>query len=320
VGGGGFADIYKGTYQGSTVALKVLRVYAPEKVRRKLQMDFLREALIWRQLQHQNIAPFLGVDMYTHQPHMSMVSPWMVNGNIMEYLEKNPGADRVKLLHGVAQGLDYLHSMRPKIIHGDIRGANILIDGCQYPVLIDFGLAIVADSQSAATGTTSRSGQGGSTRWMAPELFNPSMFKMDTYQRTPASDVYAFGCLALEIYTGKAPFQGCNDAAVIFQVIDGKRPTYPTDGIPIPWRVRNLIEMCWTPNPADRPETSKLIPPFELERRLLPLTLFEVSTASVSNTAWNPIDSNLLATLFVLVASALVVSLNSMVLRIQYHS
>jgi serine/threonine protein kinase len=104
-------------------------------------------------------------------------------------------------LYEVAQGVEYLHCL--KFIHGDLRGvryaitqphlvlfiyyqANILIDSDRRPRIADFGLAEVADATAVSIN------QCGSVRWMAPEL-------LETFQRTLATDVYAFACVCLEV-------------------------------------------------------------------------------------------------------------------------
>jgi serine/threonine protein kinase len=57
---------------------------------------FCREALYWGRLDHPNILPFLGVDEKMFQPSFCLISPWMDNGNLMNFLEKNPDFDRLK--------------------------------------------------------------------------------------------------------------------------------------------------------------------------------------------------------------------------------
>lgn len=159
--------------------------------------------------------------------------------------------------------IHYLHSLQPKLIHGDIRGVNILINDELRPVVAEFGLASVADSQ-ATTGNASASGTRGSLRWMAPELFDPPVIENVTYRRGPASDVYAFACLVHEIYTGRPPFsREYGDAAVMFQVMKGNRPQYPVEGVLLPLHVWHLMRICWAQSPPDRPDMAKVIQKLE---------------------------------------------------------
>jgi len=71
---------------------------------------------------------------------------------------------------------------------------NILIDNSWNVCVADFGLAGFVDA-TAHTSTT----RNGSTRWMAPELHGPELFTLPSFQRTFASDVYAFACVCVEV-------------------------------------------------------------------------------------------------------------------------
>jgi len=115
--GGGFADVYEGVYLGNAVALKALRVYGKDNIR-KVQKSFCKEAVFWRRLVHPNIVSFLGVVNSESLP-LCMVSIWMQNGNMAKFLERNPRSNRLELLIDAAQGLLYLH--RLGIVHGDVK-------------------------------------------------------------------------------------------------------------------------------------------------------------------------------------------------------
>jgi serine/threonine protein kinase len=67
----------------------------------------------------------------------------------------------------------------------------------QHPLLADFGLAGLGDTITAFAATTASEDR--SIRWSAPELHHPERFGFDKFRRTRATDVYAFGCLALEV-------------------------------------------------------------------------------------------------------------------------
>jgi serine/threonine protein kinase len=140
-----------------------------------------------------------------------MVSPWMRHGTILKHLAENGDANverRVRFvvtgpfllvliyffkLFEIAQGLAYLHSQ--EIIHGDLRGSNILVDDEWHACLADFGLAVFSD----ATVATHTSHRGGSVRWMSPELHYPPSCGLETFRRTFASDVYSFACVCVEV-------------------------------------------------------------------------------------------------------------------------
>ncbi|KAJ7224779.1 kinase-like domain-containing protein [Mycena rebaudengoi] len=190
--GGGFGDIYRASYGGKTVALKHMRTFHRGSELRRIRLQFCREALIWQDLKHPYILPMLGIDRESFTSSLCMVSPWMENGTVLNCLEEHGRQDVDKFLGEVAQGLEYLHSRN--VVHGDLRGANILITQDWSACLADFGLTSFTDT-TAATTTSHRAG---TVRWMAPELIAPDRFGIQ-FRRTTASDVYAFACVCLEV-------------------------------------------------------------------------------------------------------------------------
>ncbi|KDQ56286.1 hypothetical protein JAAARDRAFT_307380 [Jaapia argillacea MUCL 33604] len=123
------------------------------------------------------------------------VSPWMSNGNITEYVQRNhlSTIQTCKLLDQVAHRLEFLHN--EGLVHGNVKGPNILISQkCQVQIS-DFGLSQTAEMvQSTNTG---------SLRWMAPELLQPTSSSSSTSENdrkpTTAMDVYSFGLTCLEV-------------------------------------------------------------------------------------------------------------------------
>ncbi|KAJ7170993.1 kinase-like domain-containing protein, partial [Mycena filopes] len=236
--GGGFADIYKAVFKSQDVALKRLRFFtgATDEERKKDSERLCQEALLWKNLKHPNILPFIG--LHSESPDISrpltMVCPWMSNGTILKYLKNYPLARIGPLLLQIAEGLYYLHSQ--SVVHGDLRGNNILVDDNGSVRLADFGLAGYADA------TVKSSQRRGSTKWMAPELLRPAPH----FQRTKATDIYAFACVVYELYNG--PTDKRTDAEVLLEVVAGKRPLR----LVIPSRTWKVVEACWCQDPEAR--------------------------------------------------------------------
>ncbi|KAJ7454435.1 kinase-like domain-containing protein, partial [Mycena latifolia] len=96
----------------------------------------------------------------------------------------------IELLYDIIMGLAYLHS--EDIVHGDLRGRNILIHEGRA-LLTDFGLAEFVEFEISTNAPTR-------TRWMAPELLLPDIYQPGKPPRcTQASDVWAFGCVCCEV-------------------------------------------------------------------------------------------------------------------------
>ncbi|KAJ7809655.1 kinase-like domain-containing protein, partial [Mycena leptocephala] len=205
-----------------------------------------REALVWQHLQHSYILPLIGIDRETFPSSLCMVSPWMEHGTVLNYLNNNGRTNVDKLLSEIAQGLQYLHSQN--IVHGDLRGANILITDEWSACLADFGLTSLSD----ATTATHTSHRAGSIRWMAPELIDPEQFGMK-FARTPASDVYAFGCVCLELYTGRPPFNTLSETATLLRVINGDRPDRPSSEPAMSEALWQHVNELWAQDSALRP-------------------------------------------------------------------
>ncbi|KAF9255254.1 hypothetical protein L218DRAFT_1036269 [Marasmius fiardii PR-910] len=124
VGYGGFGDLWMGKVGGQVLGLKVPRISRTSDVQ-KLLRDYNREAIVWQQLDHPNVLPFMGIYyMNEARTQLCLVSPWMEQGNLVTFLETTPReeVDLYLLVYDVASGLAYLHRM--KVVHGDLKGVS----------------------------------------------------------------------------------------------------------------------------------------------------------------------------------------------------
>ncbi|KAJ8083220.1 hypothetical protein PM082_009092 [Marasmius tenuissimus] len=253
IAAGGFGDVWKGTIGDSSelVCLKVVKVYMSSDLE-KLTNEYQREAILWRQLKHPNVLPFLGIyKLETGQ--LCLISPWMEKGNLVEFLKatKREDVDHYTLAYDVASGLAYLHSR--KIVHVDLKGLNILITGSLRARITDFGLSRIKDSKGLRV-TTSAMRPVGTARWLAPELLTGSGGP------TTESDIYSYGCVCYEIFTGLQPYaELANEMAVAFNVAQGNRPSRPEGISELSDAMWALMTACWDAEPSLRPTADRVL-------------------------------------------------------------
>ncbi|KAJ8083209.1 hypothetical protein PM082_009081 [Marasmius tenuissimus] len=259
VAAGAFGDVWKGIIgqsesEGQLVCLKVSKVYVKSDLD-ALFREYLREALVWRQLKHPNVLPFLGIFYLKDDRQFCLISPWMKNGNLLQYLKATERAnvDHTALVHDVAAGLAYLHG--EKVVHGDLKGLNILITLEGRASIGDFGLSRIADTLALHLTTSTTHGPAGTARWLAREILNGDSGP------TKESDIYAFACVCYEIYTALPPFHELtNDAAVIFHVVVSEKYPMRPAGIPeLDDGTWHIMEACWNANPAFRPKAIEVL-------------------------------------------------------------
>ncbi|KAG8945792.1 hypothetical protein FRC03_001633 [Tulasnella sp. 419] len=258
--GGGFSDVWKGTmgddHEIQVVAIKKLRIAAPgePKSKERLMKRLFREVNAWRRLSHPNVVPLLGFS-FDLDGLPSFISPWYSNGNIVTYLRSNPSKDRLPLIIDVSRGLCYLHSL--PLVHGDIKGENVLVDEQGSASLCDFGTSSFIDDAQRITGlTTSNANVGGTIRFFSPEL-------LEDKPKTSASDIWAFGCLVLQILIGEAPYSRVHISAAILSEILRGNPPYPTELVKSLFdsneAVSDFLVKCWDVDPSRRPKAEKLL-------------------------------------------------------------
>ncbi|TFK66838.1 kinase-like protein [Pluteus cervinus] len=246
IGSGGFGQVFRGDWNSTPVALRVFRHDAggiPSKAR------ITHEIETWSRLRHPHILQFLGANITNEPPFI--VTPYLNNGNARDYVLTQPNADRLNILHDACLGLTYLHSQN--VIHGDVKGLNILIDDAGRAVLSDFGLSRVKSDASLRASKVTTSVVG-SRNWMSPE-------RLDGGSLNKSVDIYAFGMTIYELYTGDVPFGHVNhDELFNLVVIRNRRPDRPDDheALGLVDELWDIAERCWIVNPIERPTASAL--------------------------------------------------------------
>ncbi|XP_047262791.1 probable LRR receptor-like serine/threonine-protein kinase At5g45780 isoform X3 [Capsicum annuum] len=193
LGQGGFGVVYKGYLPNRTV-VAVKRLRDPSftgEVQFQTEVEMIGLAV------HRNLLRLYGFCMNPEE--RLLIYPYMPNGSVADCLRDNgrdkPFLDwskRINIALGAARGLLYLHEQcNPKIIHRDVKAANILLDESFEAVVGDFGLAKLLDCRDSHVTTAVR----GTIGHIAPEY-------LSTGQSSEKTDVFGYGILLLELITG----------------------------------------------------------------------------------------------------------------------
>jgi hypothetical protein len=211
VGRGGMATVYK-AHQADLaryVAIKVLPDFLAED--EAFRDRFQHEAIAVANLRHPNIP---AVYHYGHEDETAyIVTEFVDGGTLAEQTGRPlPLGYTVELLTPIASAIDYAHSRG--VLHRDIKPPNILMTRDGRPVLNDFGLARMMESEQRITqGATVM----GTPQYMAPEQC------LGQDLGSPA-DIYALTVVAYEMLTGRVPFTAATPAAVIMAQVSEPLP------------------------------------------------------------------------------------------------
>ncbi|KAL9273965.1 putative LRR receptor-like serine/threonine-protein kinase [Drosera capensis] len=190
IGSGGFGNVYRGKLaDGTLIAVKRLKDLSGTSGESQFQMELELISLAV----HKNLLRLIGFCITSDE--RLLVYPYMSNGSVASRLRGKSPLDwstRKRIALGVARGLLYLHEQcDPKIIHRDVKAANVLLDDYCEAVIGDFGLAKLLDHDDSHVTTAVR----GTVGHIAPEY-------LSTGQSSEKTDVFGFGILLLELITG----------------------------------------------------------------------------------------------------------------------
>ncbi|CAO2149651.1 unnamed protein product [Urochloa humidicola] len=196
LGKGGFGKVYEGVLGPDSIKIAVKRLFDVESPEGEL--TFLREVELISIAVHKNILRLIG--FCTTPTERLLVYPFMENLSVASRLRdiklNEPALDwptRMRIALGAARGLEYLHEhCNPKIIHRDVKAANVLLDGNFEAVVGDFGLAKTMDIGR----NTVTTGLRGTMGHIAPEYIK-------TGRPSVKTDIFGYGVTLLEIVTGE---------------------------------------------------------------------------------------------------------------------
>ncbi|KAH7930254.1 kinase-like protein [Leucogyrophana mollusca] len=270
VGRIGSMDLYEGLYLGEEKV--TIKLFHKVEANSTSLLRFQREVAIWKRVwdvdHGAHVLPFYGFCQNDGKfPYV--ITPSHSNGDAINYIRKYPDLDHGNLICDIAEGVSALHSMVPPVIHGNLRGASVIVDLSGRPFITDFGLFMLEEDITGDHFTQSV-GESNGHRWLAPELL------FENARMTTSSDVYAYAMTVLEFMTLAQPWATVRSTTqLIIRVSNGERPERPKGPVGEAAHSRGLddhlwglMQRCWAQNPSERPRIGDILSDLSLRKTL----------------------------------------------------
>lgn len=252
LGAGGFGAVHRGRLRGEDVAIKKLHLEGAQLSPEQLA-EFQKEVANLQALKHPRLIRFIGVAL--EPPELCIVTELASGGSLHALLHVSraalTSAQRRRLALEIVEGVVYLHGRQPPRVHRDLKSANVVLDGELSVKLCDFGLT----ESMEKTHLSRREAEGGSPRYMAPEVFDARS------RLSEKLDIWALGCLVLEILLSRVPHEECST----LQQIAGKllirsEPPYQSSwSVGFRPEIPQLVDPCFRRDPVQRPSALGLL-------------------------------------------------------------
>jgi predicted Ser/Thr protein kinase len=242
LGQGGMGEVYRATdlTLGQSVALKFLPHAAV--LSDALLERFHGEVRVARQVSHPNVCRVYDIGEADGMPFISME---YVDGEDLSTLllriGRLPAERAVEIARRICAGLAAAHAKG--VIHRDLKPQNIMMNRRGEIMIMDFGLAAIADQLSGAEA------RNGTPAYMSPEQLKGT-------EVTARSDIYALGLVLFELFTGKRPFDADSMQKLIEQQEAAQFPSMHSSAADIDPAVDKVIRRCLDPDPGKRPATA----------------------------------------------------------------
>jgi len=203
LGSGEFGQVFRGVYRENEVCIKWL--FFDDSMNQDFVLeDLAKEIESFRHLNHKRLVRFIGACL--EMPYPCLVTQYMPGGSLHHLLHvkktRLPALTATNMCLQLTDGVWYLHDQNPTIVHRDLKSLNVVLDLNLNVKICDFGLT----ESMERTHMTNRN-NGGSPRYMAPELFD------NRTKITEKIDIWALGCIFVEIFGGPLPYESINTLA-----------------------------------------------------------------------------------------------------------
>ncbi|KAG1720142.1 kinase-like domain-containing protein [Suillus lakei] len=234
---GGFGEIWHCDLHraGSGKVQVAVQVIHLDPARPWLKTELVKRHREWLKLEQGNLVRFYGLTS-NFDVFPALVTAWMCNGTLTQYLGRQypflSASLKFSLVKDISSGLCYLHSKH--IVHGQLTGFNVLIDENGRAYLANYHLADILFTHYSVVQEP---------RWTDPELLRVDNSRVPTM----SADVYAFGCIMLQILIGKLPYWwATRNIQVIMAKLDDVLPMRYDPDIPkLDKRHEAFLNRCW---------------------------------------------------------------------------
>ncbi|XP_063411560.1 serine/threonine-protein kinase mos-like [Mytilus trossulus] len=253
LGTGGFGSVYRGKYKDSTVAVKVMHRVTKNPA---AQLESFKAELNTIGFDHENIVKTItATSLDAFDQGAWIVMEYAGHRTLQSLIDDDSVSlgpcRRVKFSQQIAEALKYAHDM--KIVHLDLKPANILITPDGRCKVADFGCSQKVEIDTGIVSPTQRSILTGTFAYRAPELLKGEA-------PSKRADIYALAVIMWQLLSRQTPFSNENQHVVIFGVVAyGQRPKHPEiDVDPFEESYRDLYSQCWLPCALDRPTAGEI--------------------------------------------------------------
>jgi len=250
IGRGTFGDVHRGMdlRTGIQYAIKRSRGNVDEQQARALRS----EIQVMQELRHPNIVRYFGILFHEADESLDIFLELVPGGSLADLI-RDHGSLGFSLVRKFAfhmlQGISYLH--REKVIHRDIKGANVLVSLDGTCKLADFGCSKMLSMMDTAERNRTLQRLCGSIPWMAPEIIKETGYGL-------SADIWSFGATVLEISSGQRPWPNMKEqVSGMFQIANTL--TGPPIHGKITSMLREFITLCFRINPNERPSAAQLL-------------------------------------------------------------
>ncbi|KAH8914541.1 Pkinase-domain-containing protein [Atractiella rhizophila] len=242
IGRGQFGSVYRALNLNSGRVVAVKRIKLEDRSESEIR-QLTHEVDVLRSLSHPSVVKYEGFLRTDH--YFNIVMEYVENGSLLHTIRafgNLPEGLAANYTFKILEGLHYLHSK--KVVHCDLKAANILTTKNGNIKLSDFGVSL---NMNAVQKTSNQADAAGTPNWMAPEI-------IQLCGSSPKSDIWSLACTIIELISGRPPYGEMQPLSAMFRIVEDPYPPLPECSI----ELRDFLISCFAKDPDDRPSAEQL--------------------------------------------------------------